>query len=316
MITINTFVSKLLDAMKRNFRPLIMLLAMLCGVLFHKPLTALDTVANNQLAPAFIFTMLFVTFCKVKVSELKFSVMHIWLLLIQITCSIIIYYVLLPAGEIIAQGAFICFLTPIAMGAVVIGGLLGANIASLATFTLLSNCVIAVIAPYLLAEYGNGLCTFAQIMARVVPLLILPFMMAQICRFVARHFSDWVSGHSFISFYLWLVSLVVTLGRTTSYVINYDGGASLAEQISLAGVALVACFIQFTIGRVIGKRYGDPVAGGQGLGQKNTVLAVWLSHSFLTPISSVAPTAYIIWQNIANSLQLYLHDRKANKKSQ
>lgn len=316
MVSTYIVMSNFLDILRRNYRPIVMILTMCFGVLLHRPLTLLDSAANHQLAPAFIFAMLYVTFCRVKVSELRFSMMHVWLLLFQVAASIAVYHLLLPVDGIIAQGAFICFLTPIAMGAVVIGGLLGANIASLATFTLFSNCVIALIAPYLLAEYGNGLCTFPQIMARVAPLLILPFLLAQISRALVRPFSDWVSNHSFISFYLWLVSLFVTLGRTTSYILNYDGEASTLEQISLAGVALLACVIQFALGRVIGHRYGDAVVGGQGLGQKNTVLAVWLAHSFLTPISSVAPTTYIIWQNIANSLQLYIHDRKANKKSQ
>ena len=46
------------------------------------------------------------------------------------------------------------------------------------------------------------------------------------------------------------------------------------------------------------------------LGQKNTVLAVWMAQSFLDPISSIAPTAYIVWQNFVNSYQIYRHDQR------
>lgn len=53
-----------------------------------------------------------------------------------------------------------------------------------------------------------------------------------------------------------------------------------------------------------------PPAGGQSLGQKNTVLAVWMAQSFLDPISSIAPTAYIVWQNFVNSYQIYRHDQR------
>ncbi len=63
----------------------------------------------------------------------------------------------------------------------------------------------------------------------------------------------------------------------------------------------------------MGRRYGDTVAGGQSLGQKNTVLAVWMAQQFLDPVSSVAPTAYIVWQNFVNSYQIYKKDRKAAK---
>ena len=75
----------------------------------------------------------------------------------------------------------------------------------------------------------------------------------------------------------------------------------------MAVVALAVCLMQFSVGRWLGKRYGDDVAGGQALGQKNTVLAIWLSQSFLNPLSCVAPTAYIVWQNIVNSYQIYKH---------
>jgi BASS family bile acid:Na+ symporter len=47
------------------------------------------------------------------------------------------------------------------------------------------------------------------------------------------------------------------------------------------------------------------VAGGQGLGQKNTVLAIWMAQTFLNPISSIAPGAYVLWQNMFNSWQVW-----------
>ena len=73
----------------------------------------------------------------------------------------------------------------------------------------------------------------------------------------------------------------------------------------LAGIALVICLLQFTLGRYIGRRFGDTVAGGQLIGQKNTVLAIWMAQTWLDPLSSVAPAAYVIWQNIVNSWQLW-----------
>jgi BASS family bile acid:Na+ symporter len=113
-----------------------------------------------------------------------------------------------------------------------------------------------------------------------------------------------VADHSRISFYIWLVSLVVVVGRTTAFVIDHSA-TDLVTEIALAAVAAVICVAQFALGRKIGAKYGDRVAGGQSLGQKNTVLAVWMAQSFLNPISCVAPTAYIVWQNIVNSYQIY-----------
>lgn len=79
----------------------------------------------------------------------------------------------------------------------------------------------------------------------------------------------------------------------------------------LAFAALVICLVQFKVGRSLGRRYGDAPAGGQSLGQKNTVLAVWMAQSFLDPISSIAPTAYIVWQNFVNSYQIWKKDKES-----
>jgi BASS family bile acid:Na+ symporter len=83
--------------------------------------------------------------------------------------------------------------------------------------------------------------------------------------------------------------------------------------IALALFSLVACLAQFGIGRRIGRACGDKVAGTQGLGQKNTVLAIWMALTYLHPLSSVAPAAYVAWQNTINSLQLYFKAKRDSR---
>jgi BASS family bile acid:Na+ symporter len=196
------------------------------------------------------------------------------------------------------------------MGAVVIGGMLGANLETMAAYSLLCNIFIAFFAPFMLSTFGNGECTMAQILQRVTPMLIAPFVAGQLCRILTPKFSGWVADHSQISFYIWLMSLIVIISRTTCFLLD-NQDADRTTTLLLAFVALVICLVQFKLGRRIGRHYGDTVAGGQSLGQKNTVLAVWLSQAFLDPISSVAPTAYIVWQNIVNSYQLWRAGRRS-----
>ena len=285
-------------------------LGMVVGALFCRQIAWLDATAQGMLTPVFIFTMLFITFCRVDARRIRFSWMHLWLLLFQILASVGVYYSLAHFDIVVAQGAMICILAPVAMAAVVIGGMLGANLETMAAYSLLCNIAIALYAPLLLHAFGNGECTMAQILQKVSPLLIAPFVAGQFCRFCLSRVSDWVSAHGYLSFYIWLLSLIVIIGRTTCFLLDQTQ-ASLSTEIILALMALVICLLQFGLGRYIGRRYGDTVAGGQSLGQKNTVLAVWLSQAFLDPISSVAPTAYIVWQNIVNSYQLWRAGRKS-----
>lgn len=302
------------EKLHRNVKTVAMPLAMVVGALLCRPITAFELASRQTVTPILIFLMLFITFCRVKPSQMKLSMLHFWMLLFQIVVSIGIYLLLLPLDPIVAQGSMICVLAPIAMAAVVIGGMLGANVATMATYSLLCNMVIALLAPVLLTFTGNGVCSFAQILGRVAPLLIMPFAVAQCCRFLIPNCARWIADHSQISFYLWLLSLFVIIGRTTAFIIDLHDATFITE-ITLALVALIICLVQFKIGRVLGRRYGDPVAGGQSLGQKNTVLAIWMAQSFLNPISSIAPTTYIIWQNFVNSYQIWKKERVESEPS-
>lgn len=298
----------LLEELHRNVKTIAMPSAMVVGALLCRPITALEAASHQMITPALIFLMLFVTFCRVSPKQMKPSMLHVWLLVLQLVGCVGVYAVLRPFDAVVAQGAMVCVLAPVAMAAVVIAGMLGANVATMATYSLICNMVIALVAPVVLAFTGTGACTFSQILARIAPLLIMPFAAAQFCRFVYPKGAKWVGEHSQISFYMWLVSLMVIIARTTAFIIDLHD-ASFATELWLAFAALVICLAQFKVGRKLGRRYGDPAAGGQSLGQKNTVLAVWMSQAFLDPISSIAPTAYIVWQNFVNSYQIYRRDK-------
>ena len=303
---------RLLEHLHRNVKTVAMPTAMVIGALLCRTISALEAWTHQMITPTLIFLMLFVTFCRVKPRQMKPSMLHVSLLLFQTVVCIGVYLALRPLNDIVAQGAMICVLAPVAMAAVVIGGMLGANVATMATYSLLCNMAVALLAPVILTFTGTGTCTFTQILARIAPLLVMPFAAAQFCRFVFPKAAQWVGDHSQISFYMWLASLLVIIGRTTAFIIDLHD-ASLSTELWLAFAALVICLVQFKVGRMLGRRYGDPAAGGQSLGQKNTVLAVWMAQSFLNPISSIAPTAYIVWQNFVNSYQIYKKDREAAK---
>lgn len=297
----------LLHSLNRNVKTIAMPVGMIVGALLCRPVTAVEGLSRGMITPTLIFLMLFFTFCRVKPRQMRVKMLHVWLLLFQIVGSAAVYLLLCWFAPLLAQGALICVLAPVAMAAVVIGGMLGANVITMATYSLLCNMVIALVAPTMLSLVGADHATFLSILSRVGPLLIMPFICAQLCRKILPGVAFWLSKHSQISFYMWLLSLIVVIGRTTAFIIDLENAEPWTE-ISLGFVALVICIVQFSVGRMLGRRYGDAAAGGQSLGQKNTVLAVWMAQSFLDPISSIAPTAYIVWQNLVNSYQIYKHD--------
>ena len=294
---------------KHDIKSIVMPLAMVVGALLCRPLAVVETATNNMLTPVLIAAMLFITFCRIEIRDMRLSIIHLWMLLIQFLGSIVVYYVVtFLLGDTVGQGAMICVLAPIAMAAVVIGGMLGANVTTMVTYSLLCNLVTAIVAPFILHAFGNGTCTFLGIIGRVAPTLIAPFVVAQVLRFVWRRAADWVAARSSFSFYLWLISLVLVMGRTTAFIIDTD--ADIIVEVELALVAMVLCLVQFKVGHTLGHALGDVVAGGQSVGQKNTILAIWMTLNFLDPIASIAPTAYIVWQNFVNSYQIYRTNHK------
>ena len=277
---------------------------MVVGAVLCRPLAHVEVACANMLTPLLIAAMLFLTFCRIDLREMRLRWVHLIMLAVQIVGGVVVFVALRPwLGEVVAQGAMMCVLAPIAMAAVVIGGMLGAKVAPMVSYSLICNIITAIVVPPILHAFGNGTCTFVEIISRVAPTLIAPFVVAQALRYTLPKVAQWFADRSSYSFYLWLFSLVLVMGRTTAFIIDTD--ADIVVEIELALVALVLCLAQFRLGRYIGERTGDMVAGAQSVGQKNTILAIWLTLNFLNPIASIAPTAYIVWQNFVNSYQIY-----------
>lgn len=296
--------------MNQQLKTFMMPLAMIAGLVLYRLFAWL-----NFLTPYLIFLMLFITFCRVDPHRMRLRPLHGWLLAFQLIVSAALYLLIRPLDEVFAQGMMICVLTPVAMAAVVIAGMLGANLATMATYSLLCNVVMAVATPVCFSFVGTHVDmpfgdSFALIFARVGPMLILPFVAAQGCRRFWHGASDWIAAHSMISFYMWLGALAIVSGRTMEFILRQNA-ADYTRYVWMALASLLLCLVQFGVGRRIGRRYGDTVAGGQSLGQKNTVLAIWMSQTYLDPIASIAPAAYVLWQNLVNSFQIWKKGRVA-----
>ena len=291
---------------RQKIKPWMLPIAMLGGILFHNALAKIAFIT-----PYLIFTMLCITFCKVKPSEFKVTRLSWFLLIVQIGGALGAYYAIAPFNTIVAQGIMICFLCPTASAAPVVTGMLGGSVARVTTFSVISNIAVALLAPLLFSKYGvptseSSTLVDAQlsILQRVAPLLIIPLIIAYLLRKIAPKVANTIATHQGISFYLWAIALFIVVGRAISFVIS-EPSDEIPTMIALAVGAAIACCIQFWAGRKIGYLCGDKVAGAQGLGQKNTILAIWLALTWLHPLASVGPAAYIAWQNIINSAQLY-----------
>lgn len=294
-------------------------LAMLVGTLAYLMFAKLSVLVPAKpyvhafvsfVTPWLIFAQLLLTFCKIDMAELKPKRWHGWLLMIQGFSCVLAAGVLLlvPMSALsigVWEGMMVCLICPTATAAAVITGKLGGNAATLTTYTLFSNLLGAVMVPLVfpLVEPHEGLTfwsAFLKILSKVFPLLLSPFLVALLLKYYVKGVHRWLMEHSGMAFYIWAFALALVMGQTARSLINSDVSAWL---VALGG--LFTCLVQFFFGKRIGSAYNDRISAGQALGQKNTVLAIWMASTYLHPLATIAPGSYVLWQNIINSYQLW-----------
>ncbi len=289
-----------------------LLVAMLIGALLYKWLSPLAF-----LSPYLIAIMLFFTFCKVNPATLRLRAWHFIMLAFQMIISLLIYLALRPIDILLAQGVMLCVFMPTATAAAVITGKLGGNIKEITTYTLLTNLLTAFLAPAIFPIiHTAGDLTFWQgawiILQKIGPILILPFLLAWFTRIIYIKTTDkpFVLHKTLAAFpfYVWVFALAVLIAKTVYSLVHDD--YSIYAVMGMAIGSLMTCILQFIVGKRLGAHYdkkgetGMQIALGQSLGQKNTMLAIWMAQAYLIPIASFAPAAYVIFQNLFNAWQL------------
>ena len=286
-------------------------IAIVFGLLLHEFCAALSVVV-----PYIIFTILLLTFTAVDIRKLRFKPLFIWIILFQVAVSIGCYYLLrlLNVNEIIAEGILIGVLCPVAASVAVVSTMLGANRETVTSYTVIGNLVVSVVAPIYFSFIGVNqdmpfLVSFLHILRRIGMVIGLPFFVALALQLVWPKANRFISRFKGLAFYLWAVALFLTLGQTIHFIfVNGEGNWNSILWLGVS--ALVFCVIQFGLGKWIGHKYGDTIAGGQLMGQKNSAMGIWMANHYLNPLASVFLAFYSVFQNLFNSWQIWYYERK------
>ena len=287
--------------------------------------------------PMFIFSMLFLTFCRIEPKDLKPHRWHWWLLLIQgglfsllgVVAYLLISMLSVESGDwvVLIECAMLCLICPTATAAAVVTRKLGGDVPGITTYIILINILTAVLVPLIvplvhpIAEIDFWMA-FSMIMAKVFPMLILPCLAAWLVRYLFPKLHRWFLKFPDLPFYIWSLALCLAIAITTKSIMRSDMSLFMLAMMSL--ISLICCVFQFGMGRFIGGRYRPripvpaveergkevrKITAGQAMGQKNTIFAIWMAYTFMTPESSIVGGFYSIWHNIYNSWQLYRHSR-------
>lgn len=273
----------------------------------------------SYVQPALLFCMLFVSFCRVSVRELKPRAWMLKLLGVQVFSYVAMgaLLVIMPdmPGRVVVESAMLCMVCPTATAAAVVTTRLHGNASVVVSYTCLVNLAVSLVVSAMVPLLHEGSLAnegfenaFLLILGKVFPLLIMPLFFAWLVRHLFPKWHAAILRQKDLAFNLWAVSLSLAIAVTVKAIVHSDEG--LWEMFGIAIVSLLCCVGQFWLGRVIGRRHGEKVAGTQALGQKNTVFAIWMGYTFLNPVTALAGGFYSLWHNLVNSWQLW-RERKA-----
>lgn len=206
--------------------------------------------------------------------------------------------------EVLLGGAIIC-LCPPANAAPAMAKVLGGN-PVLALKIFLSGNVIACFSIPLIYGYLTGAdASFAEVAMKIFnsiqPIISIPLAIALGLRAFYPELADKAVRFQKYTLLVWTISVFLILAKA-SYDIREMGFAELwnsGKLSMLALVALILCIVQFTVGWFSDKKH--PIESSQSMGQKNTTLVIWISSLYAGPVAAIAPTCYVIWQNLVLS---------------
>ncbi|MCI6873806.1 MAG: hypothetical protein MR847_06605 [Hallerella sp.] len=206
--------------------------------------------------------------------------------------------------EVLLGGAIIC-LCPPANAAPAMAKVLGGN-PVLALKIFLSGNIIACFSIPLIYGYLTGAdASFAEVAMKIFnsiqPIISIPLAIALGLRAFYPELADKAVRFQKYTLLVWTISVFLILAKA-SYDIREMRFAELwnsGKLSMLALVALILCIVQFTVGWFSDKKH--PIESSQSMGQKNTTLVIWISSLYAGPVAAIAPTCYVIWQNLVLS---------------
>ena len=270
-----------------------------------------------SLMPVVLFCLLYVTFCKIEIKEMKPKTWHFVLQLIRTSLAALMVLAIYLFGsnydtKLVLEGAFICFICPTAAAVAVVTEKLGGSIGSLTTYTVIANIFTMIIIPTLFPMVEKGadvsfLYMSMMVFRNVTTVLVVPLILALLSRRFLPKFVAQVKSVKDLGFYMWCFNLTILMGETLRNILHATVSGWILALLLI--VPLLVCLIPFCIGKAVGRHYGDSISAGQALGQKNTIVGIWLTLTFLNPLAAVAPGAYVVWQNLVNGWQLWYKEK-------
>lgn len=258
----------------------------------------------------FLMILLFFSFLDINVNKEIIRKRHFAILGITIAVSVLVFILISPFNVDLAQTAFITSIAPTAIAAPVIISLKRKKVEFVAFSLLLNNIVITLLIPFLLPVIMNSgqNISVGDVLMPVIIILTVPLTAAQLIKFTLPLIWKKLVELKDLSFYILIANVYIATSDASTY-IRSNLNSKIEIIFLIAAMSAFLCVFFFTFGWFLGgKKYAHEAS--QSLGQKNNAFTIWLSLTYMNPISVLGPVFYVLFQNIYISWELYKHRHK------
>ncbi len=188
-----------------------------------------------DLMPVVLFALLYVTFCKIEIKEMKPKAWDLSCSSIRTSLALMMVVLIFEFGDnyetkLVLEGAFICFICPTAAAVAVVTEKLGEAFGSLTTYTVIANVFTMVIIPSLFPMVEKGadvsfLFMSAMVFRNVTTVLVVPLLLALLSRKFLPKVVDKVKSVKDLGFYMWCFNLTILMGETVRNILHAEVSA-------------------------------------------------------------------------------------------
>lgn len=254
-----------------------------------------------------LMVMLFFSFLDIKAGRDIITRKHFLILFTIILSASLIYIIIRPFSDELAQTAFITAIAPTAIAAPVITSLKRKKVEFVAFSLILNNFAVAALIPFILPVILQSSADIS-VLDILFPVLItfsIPLAAAQIIKFTSKKVWKKLSEWKDVSFYILIVNIYIATSDASNY-IRSEFSSNIDIVLMIAASSAFLCIFFFGLGWLIGGKEFRHEAS-QSLGQKNNAFTIWLSLTFMNPVSAIGPVFYVFFQNLYISYELHKH---------
>lgn len=273
--------------------------AILCGLLF--PAAGEWAWSVKWLLGAMVF-MAFVGpvhFSWQSTRSVLVRIMPVWLLLAPILGYIT--SLLFPNMPGLAWAVFLVCVAPTATAAPAVIRMGGGDPSLVVSGVVLQHLLVGILVPFWVGVTGmsdaNPWILPQKILLGTLPLVVIPLGLAMLLRRLKSSWANQLVRFQPGNLFLWAIAVFFVVAKARAdFALLHLHGASM--QIGLTALfSLLLCALQFALGRkLISGQHQEE--GAQILGQKNTILAIWIATNWFGPWAVLGPLFYILWQNL------------------